>query len=168
MDIRIHPEFLERLSNIDWFSRIFEPDEISTPLDYAYVKSWDEAKPLFRSIKWEWTTNEARNALSEHVGMKFPELFDVRWSKFVTEDVRPWVKTHIDPLTTEVMERHNLGQRFVDSVRWDVMHMILEDVFRDTNPPILFFAELLKFYEAGHFPCGWKGGRWPQGILMVA
>ena len=37
MDIRIHPEFIERLSQINWFSRVFEPDEISTPIPHSYV-----------------------------------------------------------------------------------------------------------------------------------
>jgi hypothetical protein len=29
-----------------------------------------------------------------------------------------------------------------------------------------YFLELFEVYEAGHFPCGWKG-EWPAGKLVV-
>ena len=167
MDICLHPEFLDRLVRIPWFSRVFEPDEISTPLDYQYVKSWDEAKPLFRAVKWEWTTNEARNALSGHVGIKFSELFQTTWNEMVVE-VNPWIDTHITPVATDMANRHNLGETFVHCVEGNMLMMIMDDIYRDTKPPVLFYPELLKFYEAGHFPCGWKKGKWPKGILMMA
>jgi hypothetical protein len=31
---------------------------------------------------------------------------------------------------------------------------------------VFFFLELLGVYEAGHFPCGWRG-EWPLGSLVV-
>lgn len=168
MDIRIHPEFLERLSNIDWFSRIFEPDEISTSPDYIYVESWDKAKPLFCSVEWETAANEASNALSGYVGTKFPDLFQSRWNDILLDEIYPWIEAQVEPFIRETMKRYDLDTRFFYNALEDIVYIILEDVYRDTNPPSLFFAELLKFYKAGHFPCGWKNGRWPKGTLMVA
>lgn len=167
MDIRIHPEFLERLSQISWFSRVFEPEEISTFVSHRYVKSWDEARPLFQDIEWEMTRLEARNAFSSHVGMKYPEIFNTTWNELVME-AKPFIVAQVVPMTEEMMKRHNLGKTFIHRVKWDVLNIIMEDVYRDTNAPIRFYSELLKFYEAGHFPCGWTHGRWPKGRLVVA
>jgi hypothetical protein len=167
MDIRIHPEFLERLSKINWFSRVFEPDNISTYISHYYTSSWEETKPLFRDIEWEWATNEARNEFSTHVSLTFPDVFNATWNKLV-EETKPFFGTYVEPLATEVIDRHQLGKTFLGCVRWDVMHIIMEEAYRDTNAPVRFYSELLKFYEAGHFPCGWTDGRWPKGRLAVA
>ncbi|HEX8465792.1 MAG TPA: hypothetical protein VF627_14345 [Abditibacterium sp.] len=167
MDIRIHPEFIERLSQINWFSRVFEPTDISTDVPHFYVVSWDEAKPLFRDIKWEVTTNEASNVLSSYIGMRYPELFQNKWNELVIESY-PVVASLIEPKAKEVMEHYKLGKTFIHCVEWDVGSIIMEDVYRDTDAPTRFYSELLKFYEAGHFPCGWKGGKWPKGVLAVA
>jgi hypothetical protein len=94
--------------------------------------------------------------------MKYPEIFDTTWNEFVVESY-PIITSLIEPKAREVMERHNLGKKFIDCVQWDVGHIIMEDVYRDTNAPARFFSELLKFYETGHFPCGWKGPTWPVG-----
>ena len=99
--------------------------------------------------------------------MKYPKIFQTTWNELVVE-AKPFIVAQVEPIAQEVMERHNLGETFIHCVQWDVLSIIMEDIYRDTKPPSLFFAELLKFYEAGHFPCGWTGGKWPRGTLMVA
>ena len=42
----------------------------------------------------------------------------------------------------------------------------MENSYLSSGHRCFFFLELLMVYEAGHFPCGWRGD-WPDGKLIV-
>ena len=41
----------------------------------------------------------------------------------------------------------------------------MERAYREQRGLPQFFHVLLKVYAAGHFPCGWEGGKYPRGAL---
>jgi hypothetical protein len=43
--------------------------------------------------------------------------------------------------------------------------MVMSEAYRCCHPPS-FSDDLLRVYERGRFPCGWKG-EWPNGKLIV-
>jgi hypothetical protein len=54
----------------------------------------------------------------------------------------------------------------IQGLRWDILGALMENSYLRSGHAAFFFLELLMVYEAGHFPCGWRGN-WPQGELLV-
>ena len=64
-------------------------------------------------------------------------------------------------------ESNHLDELIMDLAKWDILHAIVELSYsRFTQEGPVFFAELLKVYESGHFPFGWEG-QWTDGRLIV-
>lgn len=61
--------------------------------------------------------------------------------------------------------RNELSEAFLYSVRLNVLNIVVEYHFAQyfSTP---FYQKILFFFEAGHFPCGWRGDG-PQGWLVV-
>jgi hypothetical protein len=170
--MELNSDITSHLENIDWFHRCGEP--FTVPLSKAIqpVSSWQQARRHYEDIKWENFTLEARNTLSMHLGEYYPKEFE-RWNDFARSG-REFFKSKVEPNLVAVQQRHDLGEVFVAIVEWDLHSFLMEQTFRHCQPPVLFFSELMKVYEAGHFPCGWIGKRWrtgstqwPPGRLVV-
>ena len=50
--------------------------------------------------------------------------------------------------------------------QWDILGALMENSYVSSGHSVFFFLELLRVYEAGHFPCGWIGD-WPSEELTV-
>lgn len=79
--------------------------------------------------------------------------------------------TTLDPLTEQVIapllaKVVSDPALVIPSVQWDLLGALMENSFKGSGHAAFFFLELLTVYEAGHFPCGWRGN-WPQGELLV-
>ena len=89
------------------------------------------------------------------------------WNDCVSE----YKKTNLDPLIEHVIAPV-LGKSVsepatvIPSVQWDVLGALMENSYLSSGHAAFFFPELLTVYEAGHFPCAWRGS-WPQGELLV-
>ena len=74
--------------------------------------------------------------------------------------------TDIKPIIEQFRLKKGLDEAFVRSVMKDLYFAAMDWLSwrREENT---FFLQLLLFYQAGHFPCGWKGKQPPSGELMV-
>ena len=82
--------------------------------------------------------------------------------KFKTDVVMPFTTKVWEPF----QQQHGLHVKVVHCVQWDILAAMMENAYMNSNHGSYFFLELLTVYEAGHFPCGWRG-EWPQGSLVV-
>jgi hypothetical protein len=83
----------------------------------------------------------------------------------VVKAVKPAAQQLARNKVEEVVTLHDLPKSFVDTVEWDILHLLMESEFADVYPPG-FYASQAFWYEAGHFPCGWRG-EFPHGRLVV-
>lgn len=166
MTPELHPEFLNRITAINWFSRCGEKDDLNLRIPYRYVNSWKEAQKLYRHRDWEKIQMLGQNSITGYLYDHYPQAYDKDWNPLVTQ-AREFISSMVTPKAQEFMERNSLCEVFVHSVQWDVLHIIMEDAFREADLPVRFFSELLTLYEKGHFPCGWAGGDWYSGQLAV-
>ena len=168
MNIDIHPEFVDRISRINWFSSLFSDDAVQgVRVSHRYISSWSDVEQFHRQMEWGWATNEAANALSFHIGSNFYHLFQTTWNEFNCE-IDEFFDELLEPMMKELASRGKSDREYSTMIRWNIAHAIMEDIYRDTNPPLFFSSELLTFYEAGRLPCGWMGEQWPTGRLIVA
>jgi hypothetical protein len=154
-----------RIIAIDWFSSCGEPDEFDVTMKVERVKSWPQAMKSCKTRTWENVELEARNQLTMALDNLDRDRYQ-DWNKIaftLKKDV-------VTPLTRKVWEpfqqEHGLDIRLIHCVQWDVLAAMMENAYMSSKHGAYFFLELLSVYEAGHFPCGWRG-EWPQGSLVV-
>jgi hypothetical protein len=87
-----------------------------------------------------------------------------QWNPLIDE-IRPIVQEFVHRKTARTVREHDLPVAFVDSVRWDILHLCAEAEFTDVFPAG-FYASQAHWYVKGHFPCGWRGD-FPQGSLVL-
>ena len=168
MNINIQPETLDRIGRINWFSDLFSDSPVQgAQVGHIYVQSWAEVKKFHLQMEWGWATNEAANELRFHIGANFPNLFQTTWNEMVDE-VKPLLNDSLAPMYKKAALIPDLNKEFMPIIKWNVLFAMMENVYRETNPPLFFSSELLNFYEAGRLPCGWMGEHWPTGRLIVA
>lgn len=150
---------LEQLRQAHWFSRVGVHDAKVARV----LSSWREAIEHCTSPDWEDLCQEAVNQYSERLIERSPERYR-HWNA-VVEMVRPVARALVNEKTRDVVERYRLPKGFVDTVRWDIIHLLMEAEYADVYPPG-FFASQAYWYVKGHFPCGWDGV-FPQGLLII-
>jgi hypothetical protein len=154
-----------RVAAIDWFAHAGRPASLDLTMETEQVKGWSAAVRACKSRVWENAELEAQNQLTLWLHQHARERYR-GWNKLVGE----YKKAVLKPLTQRgirpVLRRHGLPDDVLHSVEWNVLGALMENAYLDTGHGLYFALELLLVYEAGHFPCGWRGD-WPQGRLIV-
>ncbi|WP_031529364.1 hypothetical protein [Dyadobacter crusticola] len=150
---------LKELEQVEWFTRIGVND-----VQHAVVlSSWDEAIVFCSSDEWNNLQLEAANRLREKILQISKERFR-HWNELVRE-----AKKMTEPLVSRklknVIMANALPMTFVETVKWDILHLAMEAEFSDLHPPG-FYASQAYWYRQGHFPCGWQGD-FPGGLQVV-
>ena len=142
---------IDELDRLPWFHCVGQ-----SVSDNVYgVSSWAEAMRLCSTAEWESVQRQVNNLLFTRVNEIDYERYK-SWNPTVAEinaRLEPMLKQHVAP----VAMKHRLGQRFLNSVAWDVMEICIETEFADICQPIFFLDRVLPWYQCGHFPCGWDG-----------
>lgn len=152
---------IEQLRQSVWFSRVGFRD---APHTAQFVSSWREAIESCSTWDWENYQLEAANLYCEALFAKDPVQF-ADWNHHVIA-VRPEAldiaREKCAPIISTLQERG----RFVESVEWDMIHLLVEAEYSDVIEPN-FFGRLGWWYVNGHFPCGWTGPFSVEGRLVV-
>ncbi|MBS2032951.1 MAG: hypothetical protein JST54_34080 [Deltaproteobacteria bacterium] len=154
-----------RIQAIDWFSKCGEALALQLSVPIERVTSWAEAVQASAASAWEHATLEARNQLTLWLHLNALDAYR-RWNEITVEHKSKTINVLTDTCLTPFVSAHALPQRIVRCVQWDVLAALMENSYLPTGHRSFFFLELLKVYEVGHFPCGWRGD-WPAGHLLV-
>lgn len=153
-----------RLRKIDWFSHCGDPLSCELSMPVEQVGSWSAALESCADAVWEDVQLEAQNQLTLWLHQHDRDNFQ-NWNKVVLENKR-LLKQLAEAAWIPYQQSHALDSMFVRCIEWDVLGALMENSYMASNHRCSFFLELLSVYEAGHFPCGWRG-KWPQGNLVV-
>lgn len=127
------------------------------------LSSWQEAIESCSSTGWENLCLEAANQYRERLYEIAPTRLDT-WNE-VVGGVKPIAQALVRTKIASIVAEHSLPKVFVDTVDWDILHVLMEAEFADVFPPG-FYASQAYWYVAGHFPCGWRGD-FPEGRLVI-
>jgi len=151
---------LEEAGHAQWFSCVGVRDtEVAEVLS-----SWEEAIESCSSYAWEDLCLEAANQYCERLIERSRERFR-QWNDIVRE-VKPFAESLAREKTASVIAEFKLPKKFLDRVCWDMLHLLMESEYADVYPPGFYGAHAF-WYVKGHFPCGWRGGRFPKGRLVI-
>lgn len=160
------PEFVQSLHAMDWFAHCGEALSEQPPFDAVQVPTQKKAMRQCASSQWEAATLEARNDLTGFLAVNAKDRYQ-QWN-----EIAHVAKEQVSQLLAEKIwlpyaRQHGLDMDFVHCVQWDVLGLCMEHAYRDLPRLPQFFHGLRKVYQAGHFPCGWEGGQYPKGRLLV-
>ncbi|HEX3047587.1 MAG TPA: hypothetical protein VHY08_22740 [Bacillota bacterium] len=155
-------EIYERIIKIDWFSNCGkEMNDIG--INYEQVKAWEMAVKKCKSTVWENIQIEAGNILTIALHDNWRDKYRM-WNE-ITDQAKELLNAGVTPVITEFVNCHQLDIAVLHSIQWDILSAMMEHTYSPYVKPG-FYTELLKVYEAGHFPCGWKR-KWPGGTLLI-
>ena len=159
---------LEALSEIPWFSNVGQPIRESDGA--APVADWNEARSIFDDLDNErYGPNghliRAVDALApvferpdlrlrwqeaRHLAVDF-----VAYSAFIPE----WMAS-VETSTMRTMEAE------ISEYLYEFVSFLLAEVIGGSRVRSTYFRQMLEWFHAGHFPCGWAGD-WPAGRMRV-
>ena len=159
--------FATELEAVPWLSNVGQPVTEVMPWPFVPVNSWGEAFACFDD-DWETLKGAARDRLTGFFRDRHNRgVRDFNWNEMIRA-IKARVITPLDERVWRPFgERHGLTPVFSDLVASDVRYAIAEHETRRVAGRPAFFLPLLRVYRAGHFPCGWCGGEWPDGFLVV-
>lgn len=160
---KMHPRTLatlEQLRRGDWFAHVGVNDSSAV----VVLPNWASAIESCSSLEWGNLCLEAANQYCERLLERSPEAF-ARWND-VVEGVKPSAEALARDMTRAVISAHSLPEVFIDTVKWDILHVCMEAEYADVFPPG-FYASQAYWYARGHFPCGWRGPFPAGGQLII-
>ncbi|MGY5954936.1 Cytoplasmic protein [Kosakonia sp. BK9b] len=149
---------VDRLLNINWFINIGKPTALEHVTQVANDKDFIKA---ITGDDWEDITLEARNEITGYLAKKHSNDYQ-NWNT-CARDAQKIVDAEIIPLVKKAGIAENA---VLDSIKWDLVSFLMEDVYKKHLKGKLFFESLIDVYENGHVPCGWEG-EWPVGRLVI-
>lgn len=154
-----------RLSEVDWFCNCGSPPHLDLTMALRAVDSWHAALESAATIDWENVELEAQNQLTMWLHGHDNDNYQ-QWNVIVQSHkdtvLNPLIEETIRPFRVE----NALDEVLIAAVQWDILGALMENSYLHSGHSVFFFLELLRVYEAGHFPCGWIGD-WPSGELIV-
>jgi hypothetical protein len=139
-----------QLESKEWFRSVGSADG----KHIRAVKTWEEALALNVEPVWEEVQAEAANQLTAAILRVSRERYR-SWND-VVDRVKPVSEDLVRRKTADVMATRDLPNSFMDSVRWDLLHLGMEAEYSDLVP-VGFYADLAYWYLQGNWPCGWRG-----------
>lgn len=149
--IILDKDLINELGQFPWFENCGKPIS-ETSFSYRQLENWEEVKDACAAANWLDATEEAQGELTEFLSSRHPSDYQGVWNRLAKE-ARGHVNTIVLPRAESVEASHNLGQSFIDAVKWEVLHGIMEISYSSKNPPG-FFEKLMHVYRLGHYPCG--------------
>ena len=163
--ITLNPVLLDKIRGINWFHNVGAPLTIPQLIDTIQIRTWEEVQLYYHGEEWEDAKLEAQNALTSFLSRSHKAEYQ-EWNK-LNAAAREFLKNDVEEKVLPYAQAHNLDKVFLSTLQWSLVGALREDAYKECNPPVRFFTDLLDIYEAGHFPCGWVEGKWPEGKLVV-
>ena len=163
--ITLNPVLLDKIRGINWFHNVGAPLTSPQLIDTIQIRTWEEVQLYYHGEEWEDAKLEAQNALTSFLSRSHKAEYQ-EWNK-LNAAAREFLKNDVEEKFQPYALAHNLDKVFLSTLQWCLVGALREDAYRECNPPVRFFTDLLDIYEAGHFPCGWVEGKWPEGKLVV-
>jgi hypothetical protein len=136
---------------------------VGTPLsgDVKTVPTWETAARECKSDNWQRCCIMGRNVLQRLTEQRAWDRSD-RWDEYV-EAIRPRIVSCVEDLRSVVTAPVSIFEKVRHNIAWNLLFICLEAEYSDVVEPIFFIPYVDKWYQCGHFPCGWNGLPFPDG-----
>ncbi len=143
--------FINELSKVKWFSNCGKLSEKEYK-DISVLKSWAEAKRIYKTKKWEKFITATSN-----------RTVDILWEQGLREDELNKRGDEVLECVEYVLKEFSLFETVGadDSLKWkielDLRVMLTEVNTSELVPPLFGLPVVWPWYKQGNLPCGWDG-----------
>lgn len=164
--MKLDENFVEKLYSIPWFCKC------GSPFAYDGVISATSTKQVIKSIngiKWENIVLETQGDVTEQLstrsikglGREYQE-----WNNLV-DDFKKECIPQLNAKWETALQHYGLNTSAVlNDVSFNILSITVIDAYKSIVSMPSFFSQLLKIYELGYLPCGWRGTK-ESGKLIV-
>ncbi|WP_157469588.1 hypothetical protein [Gemmata sp. SH-PL17] len=120
----------------------------------AYTEDWETLKhDQFNEIIFKLSSANQREAR--------------HWSDLLRKK-KQLVDEHLsEPISARILGA-GLNHLFIDTIKFDVYMAGMELTFAKSGCNLhRFYRSIFAVYSIGHWPCGWDGGKYPDGFLVL-
>jgi hypothetical protein len=154
-----------RLGAIDWFASCGEPASFDLSMAVERAESWAQTLWYLTDPAWGYVEMEAQNQLTRWLHEYDRDNYQ-NWNGLVVGHKEALLNRLSEEKWIPYQQAHGLDVAVAHFALWDALGALMENSYLGSGHRCFFFLELLTVYEAGHFPCGWRG-EWPEGALVV-
>ena len=163
--MEINKEVVDRIKKIKWFKNCGKKLEIPLVYDVSYAKDINSVIKHISSPRWENIGLEEENKLTSYLFKNHPDKYHQVWNCII-KDIKGTILTDIKDNVISIANEFNLDEEaIITQIEWDILGIIMAYTYCDYMEPT-FYKEILKIYENGNIPCGWKG-TYPNGKIII-
>ncbi len=164
MDMTLDVEMKDRLQKINWLSNCGSQDMLRLTNEFIYIKKIKEIEKMLDGVKWGNTCMNVRNDLTEYLSLYHPDLYHF-WNPMVDE-VKDDIISSVSQQIIDRCKDLEIPEKMVDYIFMDIVNIAVTYSYRQYYE-LEFYNDMLKIYESGHLPCGWLGGKYPNGKFKI-
>jgi hypothetical protein len=160
---------LDRLDEIPWLERCGIVEAVPAAFETCQVTSWEEVAAV-STDEWYRSKQERYNDVSRAVAAERRDLFDGPWWNVIATGARDELDARLTERLVKTFHADRMSpffNRIPGIVKGDNLFAIVEASWAAFGCKVpSFWRDLFTLYEAGHLPCGWDGGQYPNGFLV--
>ena len=164
MDMRLDKGIKDRLLKIYWLSNCGKLDNLDLTFGYTYIKNIKEIEKMLDGVKWGNTCMDARNDLTEYMSLHHSDKYHC-WNAMVDEATNDII-SEVYQVVVEKCRDLQIPEKMVVNIRSNIVNIALTYSYKEYYESA-FYDDMLKIYESGHLPCGWLGGKYPNGKFKI-
>ena len=153
---------IDILAETKWLEQVGLPVVEDTAI--VVVRSWDEALAPLTAGDYEiYGPNGHLEKPSQRCidALESDEHLKTWWEK-----ARSDVNEYYDHTAFIPNDLSSAQQEFIYEYIYEFVSFLLAEIIAAPTVETSYFREMLPWFYAGHFPCGWVG-QWPEGHMRV-
>lgn len=163
--MEINQDVIERIKKIEWFQNCGNKLETQLIYDTSYAKDINSVIKHISSARWENVGLEESSKLTVHLFKNHPDKYHQVWNCIV-DDIKKTILPDIKEHVINSANKFEMNEKdIITHIDWDIVGIIMAYTYYDYMKPT-FYEEILKVYENGNIPCGWKG-TYPNGKIII-
>jgi hypothetical protein len=159
---------LDRLDTIPWLERCGILEAVPTRFGTCQVAAWPEAAAAYTDA-YDSAKRDATSALTRYLAGKYREHYD-QWWNVLAKGARDELNARMPERIKTIFHAPGMNPFFTNFpgiVKGDTQMAIVEMSWAAAGYKVPSYRrDLFAIYEAGHLPCGWDGGKFPDGFLV--
>jgi hypothetical protein len=163
--MEINKDIIKIINSIEWFENCGKQIKKNIDYEISYAKDIKSVVKHISSTRWENIGLEAENELTTCLFKNYPDKYHEVWN-LIVKDIKANILVSImDNVKKRYIEAGLNSDEILEQAKWDIVGIIMAYTYKEYKEPT-FYKEILKIYESGNIPCGWKG-TYPNGKMII-
>lgn len=155
-------DIIKKLEKIPWFENC-QQNNVVSKFDISYCKNLNSCIKHCSSTRWQNLVLEKREDVRTYIAYSITSKY--KWNDIIAvikKRILPELLNYVESKWNYRFEKNNIVKIKLETILINFLALYLLSEYKEEP----FHDELLKIYEQGYFPCGWKG-TYPEGKIII-